>query len=102
MSVPHSTFAIISRYSGEVLHEQKFPVLLEARWRPVAEGIFEDRPASPKKGGQAAPSVSAAPIRAAGYVPPHVRSSGGEPLLDALPPAPGCSLLSLAALQKII
>ena len=66
------------RYTGDTLHEQKYPVLLEARWRPMPAGAFDDRPSSPRKGGTVAANASAAPIRAAGYVPPHVRSSGGE------------------------
>lgn len=66
------------RYTGDTVHEQKYPVLLEARWRPAPSGNFDDRPSSPRKGGSVASNASAAPIRAAGYVPPHVRSSGGN------------------------
>ena len=52
-------------------------MLLEAVWQPAGPGEFEDRPASPRKGSAAAGPASAAPIRSAGYVPPHQRTSAG-------------------------
>ena len=60
------------------MEEKKIQVLLEARWQPTAPDVFPDAPASPRKKGPASAVPSAAPIRAAGYVPPHVRDSGGS------------------------
>ncbi|KAK4531331.1 hypothetical protein CCYA_CCYA07G2188 [Cyanidiococcus yangmingshanensis] len=92
----------IFKYDGSLVYQRKFSEthLYQVEWRPVAEGTFPDRPASPdvlanlRKGsdpntpnsdpfrredGSDSNYVSASQARPAGaYVPPHLRRQVAE------------------------
>lgn len=61
-------------YYGDLVHQEAFRELYEARWVPAPPGQYPDRPASP---GRAGASGNAAPAaqetQASAYVPPHLR-----------------------------
>jgi translation initiation factor 2A len=73
----------VFKYDGTLVARAKREVLLGAAWLPAARGVtYEDRPQSPRAaggaGGAAAPAAAALPaqpMRAAGYVPPHLRGN---------------------------
>ena len=70
-------------YNGTLLAKAPKDILLEGRWQPSGVGEFEDRPQSPRgnaNGGASASTDAAVPIppqpvKAAGYVPPHLRNN---------------------------
>lgn len=68
----------IFKYNGNLLNKKEYPILYEARWKPAQDGVFEDRPQTPKAQGaqvETLPSIPQ-PTRSKGYVPPHLRSKG--------------------------
>lgn len=79
-------------YWGELLHEQRFGMLLEATWLAAPEGAFPDQPPKPRSAsGSSQPAANgtagrpAKPFQAAaGYVPPHVRGASGSPVFRSL------------------
>ncbi|GAB4814302.1 hypothetical protein N2152v2_001348 [Parachlorella kessleri] len=84
----------VFKYDGTLLARERRDVLLEARWLPAPEGTFEDRPQSPRAaavGASAAPGGAAGaaaplppqPVRASGYVPPHLRGNPGAAVAAA-------------------
>lgn len=68
----------IFKYNGNLLNNKEYPVLYEARWKPAENGVFEDRPQTPRaQGAKEAPLPSIPqPTKSKGYVPPHLRSQG--------------------------
>ncbi|GAX75533.1 hypothetical protein CEUSTIGMA_g2976.t1 [Chlamydomonas eustigma] len=82
-------------YYGQQVSTQSFPTLYEAAWLPAPPGTFQDRPQSPSRltasaSGSSAgqgPATAAVPApRAAGYVPPHLRGTGGAAAAAAVKP----------------
>ena len=79
-------------YWGELLHEQRFGMLLEATWLAAPEGAFPDQPPQPRSAsGASQPAANgtagrpAKPFQAAaGYVPPHVRGASGQSVFVSL------------------
>ena len=95
----------VFKYDGSLVASKAWDVLLEARWRPAAKGVYPDRPPSPRAaavagagagaagGGASASSSSgaaaasgakpaiaaAAPARPTAFVPPHLRGKGAPP-----------------------
>ncbi|KAL4428252.1 hypothetical protein ABPG75_002341 [Micractinium tetrahymenae] len=78
----------VFKYDGTLVAREKRDVLYEASWLPAPEGTYDDRPQSPRAAGGAAANGGAAagaaaaplpaqPVRAAGYVPPHMRGKPG-------------------------
>ncbi|KAF6003675.1 Eukaryotic translation initiation factor 2A [Cyanidiococcus yangmingshanensis] len=70
----------IFKYDGSLVYQRKFSEthLYQVEWRPVAEGTFPDRPASPDTDSDSN-YVSASQARPAGaYVPPHLRRQVAE------------------------
>ncbi len=72
----------VFKYDGALLLKEKKDVMYEARWEPEPAGKYEDKPQSPRAaGGGAAASAAAAkpmppqPVKASGYVPPHLRNN---------------------------
>jgi len=70
----------VFKYDGTLVAKSKRDVLLGASWQPAKEGTFEDRPQSPRaagaaSNGQAAAALPQPPVKAAGYVPPHLRNN---------------------------
>lgn len=68
----------IFKYNGNLLNQKEYPVLYEARWKPVENGIFEDRPQTPRAPGAKEASLPSIPqpAKSKGYIPPHLRSRG--------------------------
>lgn len=82
----------VFKYDGSLVASKAWEVLLEARWRPAAKGVYPDRPPSPRAGGAASTSgaaaagaakpaaaAAAAPARPTAFVPPHLRGKGAPP-----------------------
>lgn len=75
----------VFKYDGTLVAREKRDVLYEASWLPAPEGTYEDRPQTPRAagaaaangGGAAAAALPPQPVRAAGYVPPHMRGKPG-------------------------
>jgi len=68
----------IFKYTGALVGEVKFPVLYEAVWKPEKEGMFQDRPQTPRNNDQESKESRPIqqPLKSKGYVPPHLRSQG--------------------------
>ncbi|KAG2430016.1 hypothetical protein HYH02_013844 [Chlamydomonas schloesseri] len=64
-------------YYGEQKAHVPFATLLDAAWRPVAKGAYQDRPQSPERLSAAAKGevATSAPTKPS-YVPPHLRAAG--------------------------
>jgi hypothetical protein len=81
----------VFKYDGTLLAREKRDVLYEASWVAMPPGTFEDRPQSPRAAGAAAAAngsggsgeaptaaaLPAQPVRAAAYVPVHMRGKPG-------------------------
>lgn len=71
----------IFKYDGTLIAKSKKDVLYEARWQPAPKESYEDRPQSPRAAGSANGSAADGapkppqPVKAAGYVPPHLRNN---------------------------
>ena len=86
-ATPLPLLSQVFKYDGTLVAREKRDVLYEAAWVPAPAGTFEDRPQSPRAGGAAAAAngsssgaaaaLPAQPVRAAGYVPPHMRGKPG-------------------------
>lgn len=82
----HPSTPQIFKYDGTLVARERRDVLYEASWLPAPEGEYEDRPQTPRgagaaaangAGGAAAAPLPAQPVKAAGYVPPHMRGKPG-------------------------
>lgn len=68
----------VVRADAKLLAQKAYPLLLQAAWRPVPPGTFQDKALDIPKDqadGQAAPAVPEAPPAPTGYVPPHLRNN---------------------------
>lgn len=69
-SVPYISFDQIFKYNGiGPIHEESFENLYDAVWRPAAEGVFPDRPPSPRKGTEDDSAIAvkqSEPVKVAG------------------------------------
>ena len=72
----------VFKYDGTLLAKIKKDILYEARWQPASPGSYEDKPQSPRAAGAAAASngqsqaaIPPQPVKAAGYIPPHLRNN---------------------------
>ena len=73
----------VFKYDGTLLLKEKKDVMYEARWVPEPADTYEDKPQSPRAAGSAGASANASaeaprppqPVKAAGYIPPHLRNN---------------------------
>ena len=79
----------VFKYDGTLLLKKKIDVLFEGRWKPTPADEYEDRPQSPRVAGTAGISngdgdgksgveevkLPPQPVKASGYVPPHLRDN---------------------------
>ncbi|GJP60610.1 hypothetical protein CLOP_g17839 [Closterium sp. NIES-67] len=64
----------VFKYNGSLLLHRPYGLLYQAEWTPAPEGVYADRPPSPrssKKDQASSEAVQAAPSKAAPYRPPN-------------------------------
>lgn len=67
----------VFKYDGTLMARAKRPVLFQASWQPATKGTFEDKPQTPRsvEVAEAPEALPPQPIKAAGYIPPHLRNN---------------------------